>query len=91
MPQKSARLQNHELFGEPDLDVLLSDPVMLTLWRADGIDPDEARRLFAHTTAMLRRARRSRRERLAERADERITAERIAAERIAAAASFAIN
>jgi hypothetical protein len=75
MPPKLARLQSHELLGEPELDALLSDPVMLVLWRADGIDPDEARRLFARTTSMLhRRSRASRSERASERSDERLAA-----------------
>lgn len=78
MPQRTVRLQSHELFGEPELDALLTDPVMLTLWRADHIDPDEARRLFARTTAMLYRRGHGNRtagtDRQNERADDRQTA-----------------
>jgi hypothetical protein len=75
MPPKLARLQSHELLGEPELDALLSDPVMMVLWRADHIDPDEARRLFARTTSMLRRRKpSSRTERGGDWADDRIAA-----------------
>ena len=55
MRKRTARLQAHELLGEPSLTALLSDPVMTSLWRADRIDPDEARQLFAETSDKLQR------------------------------------
>lgn len=53
MRKRTARLQTHVLRGEPSLDALLADPVMVSLWRADHIDPQDARQLFAETAAML--------------------------------------
>jgi hypothetical protein len=53
MQKRTAPLQAHELLGEPSLTALLSDPVMVTLWRADHIDPDAARQLFADTREKL--------------------------------------
>ena len=55
MPKRTARLQTHIMHGEPELDALLADPVMRILWRADHINPDEARQFFAETTARLNR------------------------------------
>jgi hypothetical protein len=69
MRKRTARLQAHASLGEPSLNALLADPVMLTLWRADRIDPDEARQLFSETRDRLqqcdgqRRRRRTKRER----------------------------
>ena len=53
MRKRTARLQAHASLGEPSLNALLSDPVMLTLWRADRIDPDAARQLFSETRDRL--------------------------------------
>ena len=53
MRKRIARLQTHPMHGEPELDTLLADPVMRILWRADHINPDEARQLFAETAARL--------------------------------------
>lgn len=55
MQKRPARLQRNVLSGEPELTSLLGDPVMQSLWRADHIDPEEARRLFADTTERLYR------------------------------------
>ncbi|HVJ43456.1 MAG TPA: hypothetical protein VM639_18290 [Dongiaceae bacterium] len=53
MQKRTARLQRNALSGEPELTSLLGDPVMQSLWRADHIDPDEAKRLFAATAERL--------------------------------------
>lgn len=84
MPQRPARFQSHELFGEPELDALLADPVMLSLWRADHIDPDDARRLFARTAATLYRKNHAGRSVATDRQSERLD------DRQAATAAFAM-
>jgi hypothetical protein len=53
MRKKTARLPRHALTGEPDLMSLLGDPMMMTLWRADHIDPEHAKQLFANTAERL--------------------------------------
>lgn len=55
MPTKIVRRLKRAPHGEPRLDSLLADPVMTTLWRADRIDPDHAKQLFADTKAKLHR------------------------------------
>lgn len=53
MRKRTARLRTHALHGEPSLEALLADPVMLSLWHADHIDPTEARQLFSETASKL--------------------------------------
>lgn len=60
MRKRTARLQHSALIGEPDLTSLLGDPMMLSLWRADRINPDDAKRLFANTTERLQRRNKAR-------------------------------
>jgi hypothetical protein len=44
--------------GEPELDEILEDPIMILLWRGDGLEPDRARK----TVMALRERVRGRRE-----------------------------
>jgi len=53
MRKRIARLQTQPMHGEPELDTLLADPVMRILWRADHINPAEARQLYAETASKL--------------------------------------
>jgi len=55
MQKWTARLQRNALSGEPELTSLLGDPVMQSLWRADHIDPEEARQLIADAAERLYR------------------------------------
>lgn len=74
MRKKAARLPRHALTGEPDLMSLLSDPMMMTLWRADHIDPEDARRFIASTAERLQH-RSAPRRRDGQRAERQAAAE----------------
>jgi len=53
MRKRTARLPRQALIGEPDLMSLLGDPMMMSLWRADHIDPETAKQFFASTAERL--------------------------------------
>ena len=53
MRKKTARLPRHALTGEPELMSLLDDPMMMTLWRADHINPEDARQFIVRTAERL--------------------------------------
>ncbi len=56
MQMQPQRSRPHYFFdGEVTLDELLSDPVMPALWRADGINEGDVRRLMEETRKKLRR------------------------------------
>jgi len=55
MRKKTARLPRHALNGEPELMSLLGDPMMLSLWQADHIDPEDAKQFIANTAERLQR------------------------------------
>ena len=44
------------LHAEPGLDELLQDPIMMMLWRRDGLEPDRARMTVRDLQMLVRRA-----------------------------------
>lgn len=45
-----------EVDGEPSLDELLDDPIMVLLWRADGLEPATARAAVMGLQTLVKRA-----------------------------------
>jgi hypothetical protein len=57
-PWLTSAALNHAL--DPSLDDLLDDPIMLLLWRGDGLEPSQARAAIRNLLVSVRRSRSAR-------------------------------
>jgi hypothetical protein len=49
-----------DIARDPSLDELLDDPIMLLLWRGDGLEPSQARAAIRNLLVSVRRSRSAR-------------------------------